>query len=293
MRFFQIVRSRSRLRNTRLGGIERSRAPTVAFSTCVRSTSATSSTKRRIRALALARATPDRLFLSRSSCSISDMLGVSRAASAGSASTSRRRIRLTRSASMEPSSGPIPPARAPRSSPGLQPSERSSQPASDCQRASCPAVTVPEPVEKTLSSTFETRAARRTSAARSRPPSPAPAEPESAPDSDSGSGSGSGSGGAIRPSNSAASSGWRCTTESTEASGSSRAVGSPMSSTTARLADSSVACSSGSKRRERSRQYRTCLRLSSGAGSASAPGSCPVISAAAFRLVRAAPPRRR
>ena len=101
------MRSRSRLRNTRFGGTERSSVPTVAFSTWVRSTSATSSTNRRISDLALASATPDRLSLSRSSCSISDMLGVSCAASSGSASTSRRCIRLTRSASMAPSSGPI------------------------------------------------------------------------------------------------------------------------------------------------------------------------------------------
>ena len=163
-----------------------------------------------------------------------------------------------------------PPTRPPRSSPGPQPTARSSQPASDCQRASCPAVTAPELGAKTLSSTFDISAARRTSAARSRVP----------PTSDSS---------AIRPSNSAASSGWRCTIESTETCGFSSAVGRPMSSTTARLADSKLACSSWSKRRARSRQYRTWRRFSWG----STPGFRSVTCATAFRRAPATPTWRR
>ena len=49
-----------------------------------------------------------------------------------------------------PGTGGFPafPGRPPRSSPGRAPSARSSQPASACQRASWPAVTVPEPVRE-------------------------------------------------------------------------------------------------------------------------------------------------
>ena len=150
-----MVRSRSRLRKHPLGRDGAVQGADRGLLHLGAQHSATSSTNRRIRALALASATPERLLLSRSNCSISDMLGVSRAASWGSASTSRSCIRLTRSASIAPTSGPA--------------AERALQPARvGLPAASCPAVTVPEPVAKTLSSTFDTRAARRTSAARSR-----------------------------------------------------------------------------------------------------------------------------
>ena len=152
--------------------------------TWVRSTSATSSTNRRISALALARATPDRLSLSRSSCSISDMLGVSCAASAGVgqhlaqvhpldqvAFAGRGRATPGRRPSRAaPRAGP-PPAR-----PGCAARRRQPRPARTSRRrpasrASWLALTLPEPVAKTLSSSFDTSAARRTSAAAARPSS--------------------------------------------------------------------------------------------------------------------------
>ena len=220
-------------------------SPTLVFSTWVRSTSATSSTNRRISALALASATPDRLRLVPQQLldqrhARGELRGPApgrpapRAGASGvtRSPSSRRRARL-----------PPEPRRAagwpPRSSPGAQPSARSSQPASGCQRASWVGGDVAgaggEHVEQQLRHQRgaphlgRTGPGRRASLGAGRPA-------------------------AIRPSNSAASSGSAARGVDRRPPGRAARRGRPMSSTTARLADSSAACSSGSNSRASSRQ---------------------------------------